>query len=183
MKYRAHNAGFTLIELLVVMAVLVFLLVIGLGGLSSSQARPRDAKRKTALTNITQALELYYNDHNSYPISTGNTGIGSQAWGTVFADPGVASTVYMTKLPTDPGGGSSYYYTSTDGTYFQLYARLESQTDPDLSMSSGQNLVYTGTDCGLGACNYGVSSTNTTPTVGHPLELPEEPEEPTPTPP
>lgn len=173
MKNRWKQAGFTLIELTVVVAVLIILLAIGLNSFSGTQAKARDSKRKAALTSVTRALELYYNDHSAYPISTGNSGIGGQNWGTAFEDPDEASTIYMSVLPTDPSS-ASFYYTSTDGSSYQLYARLETAADPDLFVTSGEVLVYSGTDCTQGECNYGVSSTNTTPAAGHPLESEEE---------
>lgn len=162
--------GFTMIELLIVIVILALLFSIGLRSFVSSQQKSRDAGRKSDLQNVSRALELYYNDKGAYPIYSGNTGVGGgQEWGEPFVDPDNPSTLYMNVLPTDSRG--SYYYDSTDGTYFQLYARLENEQDPDLSTSDNEVMVYSGTNCTSGTCNYGISSTNTTPAVGHTLVL------------
>lgn len=149
--------------------ILAVLLTLGLGNYFSSQAKSRDARRKADLQNVARALEVYYNDKGVYPVSAGNAGIAGQAWGDPFVDPDNENeTIYMNVLPTDPSDGA-YYYTSADGRSYQLYARLENQQDGDLSFLGQTVLVYSGTDCILGVCNYGISSTNAFPETGHPL--------------
>lgn len=164
--------GFTLIELLIVMVILAILVSVGLGSFFSSQQKSRDAKRKADLQHIAQALEIYYNDKSEYPISTGNAGIAGQAWGDPFVDPdNPTETIYMNVLPVDPSK-AAYYYDSPDGKYFQLYARLENENDGELSKNTdGAILVYSGTDCLTGACDFGIASTNTGPQAGHPLAV------------
>ncbi|NCN45563.1 MAG: hypothetical protein AUK08_05185 [Candidatus Pacebacteria bacterium CG2_30_36_39] len=171
--FKKKLTGFTMIELLIVMVILALLLVIGLGSFTSSQRKSRDSARKTDLQNIARALELYYNDKGSYPIYTGKNGIGTQDWGEPFVDPANPSTLYMNLLPEDPGGGT-YYYTSQDGTNFELYANLENENDGDLNKSGSDIMVYTGTDCAINTistCNYGIASTNIDPSFGHALTV------------
>lgn len=167
------RAGFTMIELLIVIVILALLVVIGLGSFMSSQRKSRDSGRKTDLQNIARSLELYYNDKGAYPIYTGKDGILGQDWGEAFVDPGNPSTLYMNLLPTDPGGGV-YYYTSIDGSQFQLYALLENENDGDLNKDGVNIQVYTGTDCTaftITTCNYGIASTNIDPASGHALTV------------
>jgi general secretion pathway protein G len=167
----SKSAGFTMIELLIVMVILALLLVVGLGSFMSSQRKSRDSARKTDIQNIARSLEFYYNDKGAYPIYTGKDGILGQDWGEAFVDPDNVSTLYMNLLPMDPGG-STYYYTSSDGSQFQLYAILENENDGDVNKSGGSVQVYTGTDCGVESsitCNYGIASTNTDPATGHAL--------------
>jgi len=170
MKKNQFLPGFTMIELLIVIVILAILTTIGLGSFASSQIKSRDSRRKADLQNIAKALEVYYNDKGEYPISTGNTGIIGQAWGGPFVDPDVAGgALYMNVLPTDPND-FSYFYESTDGSYFQLYAYLENENDSDLTKDEADNvMVYVGTDCVISACNYGIASTNIGPTSGHAL--------------
>jgi len=150
--------GFTLIELLVVMAILGILSSIGFGQYQTSQKKARDAQRKADLGNLSRALEMYYNDHRSYPLSeNGKIKIGSEVleWGEdalAVKDPKGNTVVYMKKLPDDPASNFDYCYQS-DGTSFRLYARLENENDPDRGN-------YT---CNGGKYQYGVSSSNVTP--------------------
>jgi prepilin-type N-terminal cleavage/methylation domain-containing protein len=161
--------GFTLIELLIVIVILAVLMVIGLGSFNSSQTKSRDSRRKTDLQNVARALEVYYNDKGEYPISSGNAGIAGQVWGNAFVDPDLTDTLYMQVLPPDPSK-FAYYYESTDGSYFQMYAYLENENDQSIVKDAEDVvMVYSGTDCVIGSCNYGIASTNTEPAEGHPL--------------
>lgn len=166
---QTNSAGFTLIELLIVMVILSILMVLGLSSFGSAQLKSRDSRRKADLQNIARGLEVYYNDKGEYPISTGNTGIGGQTWDGPFSDPDNAQTLYMNVLPSDPSG-FAYYYDSTDGTYYQLYAYLEN--DQDIALTRDENdavMVYSNTDCVIATCNYGISSTNVSPALTHTL--------------
>jgi general secretion pathway protein G len=165
------RAGFTLVELLVVIAIIAVLTGIGLGSFISAQKKGRDAKRKGDLQNLTQALEVYLNDHNSYPVDSnglikGCGTAGSEtacAWGAPFK---LGDIYYVTQLPEDPTSGQQYYYES-DGSYYVLYARLENVKDKDIPKNAGAPQVYQRTDggetnCGSQACNYAQPSSNVT---------------------
>lgn len=165
--------GFTMIELLVVIVILGILSMIGLGSFSSSQMKARDSKRKTDLRAISDALELYYNDYRSYPTSNAGFIVGCRSMsgndvcvaGQIWKN-SENGTTYMVKIPEDPNGGT-YYYITSDGTYYQLYAHLENPKDRDIPLNgSGEQTYYLNPEkdsgsCVTGACNYGRSSTNT----------------------
>lgn len=170
MKKLQFSPGFTMIELLIVIVILAILTTIGLGSFASSQIKSRDSRRKVDLQNVSRALEVYYNDKGKYPISTGNIGIIGQAWGDPFVDPyNPTETLYMNVLPTDPSE-FAYYYESADGSFYQLYAYLENENDQSLIKDDdGVVMVYAGTDCTIGTCNYGIASTNANLTTGHAL--------------
>lgn len=169
LQKMSHRPGFTMIELLIVIVILSVLFVIGLGSFTSSQIKSRDSKRKTDLQHIARALEVYYNDQGQYPVSSGNDGLAGQAWGGPFVDPDNSNTLYMNVLPEDPSD-FAYFYESTDGSYFQLYAYLENANDGALTKDEDEEvMVYTLTDCVVGTCNYGIASTNADPETGHAL--------------
>ena len=168
--------GFTLLELLVVIAIIGILTAIGLNNFSSARQKARDTKRKTDLKQIANALEAYYNDHGQYPASDINGNIlGCEtdatetcSWGSSAFKNTTTGTVYMVKLPTDPYASRHYYYEADqiNGLYtrFRLYARLENTLDPKVPKDKHNNPeVYSNTNCGNIACNYGISSPNTTP--------------------
>ncbi len=133
--------GFTLIELLVVMAILGVLAGIGLQSFQTSQAKGRDARRKSDLEQIQRALEMYYNDYRKYPASLNFGGQWIDSKGTV----------YMKSVPNDPSLGKNYCYeTDSTGTYYKVFSILENKQDPS----------YGNYSCGGNTYNYGVSSTN-----------------------
>jgi len=55
-----HAYGFTLIEVLITITVMVVLLVLGVVGLSGTEARARDEERITDITILAQQLDNFY---------------------------------------------------------------------------------------------------------------------------
>jgi type II secretory pathway pseudopilin PulG len=151
---------------MVVMIIMGVLVTLGISAFTSSQTKSRDLRRKGDIRAISEALEAYYSDKGRYP--EGQTGdmygcLGAQvcAWGAQWQDD--LGTIYMTKLPADPGSTKyRYYYVApSTGRSYKLYVHLENSLDPD-----GQTNYLSGGQCGGGAtsvfCNCGVSSQNTT---------------------
>ena len=68
---RNKNKGFTLIELLVVIAIIGLLASVVLLALNSARSKARDAKRMADIRQIASAMEMYFNDNNGYPATTG----------------------------------------------------------------------------------------------------------------
>ena len=88
--------GFTLIELLVVISIIGLLAAAGLAVFSSAQKRARDAKRKSDIHALEQAIQMYYTEHNSYP---DNATTGSGDWPAAFK---AQLAPYMDTIPIDP---------------------------------------------------------------------------------
>ncbi|MDR3642937.1 MAG: prepilin-type N-terminal cleavage/methylation domain-containing protein [Candidatus Doudnabacteria bacterium] len=65
-----NQKGFTLIELLVVIAIIGLLASVVLVALNGARAKSRDAKRIADIRQMASAMELFYNDNNSYPSYT-----------------------------------------------------------------------------------------------------------------
>jgi prepilin-type N-terminal cleavage/methylation domain-containing protein len=158
------NAGFTLIEITVVMAIIGILAVISIGSYRTTQIKTRDSQRKNDMEQISNTVEVYYNDKGQYPLNSADNKINgcvSEAtceWGEDWSDEN--NTTYMVEMPADPRDYLNYYYES-DGTYFQVYARLENDLDYEVP-TSGDDPANYNISCGDYNCNYGVSSTNIT---------------------
>lgn len=173
LKIQKLQSGFTLVELLVVIAILGILSTIGLAAFSSTQARGRDAQRKSDLKQIASALEIYYNDYEVYPSSSVNgkmlgcpsTTSTECTWGSSqFTD---SKTVYLKTMPKDPAGNFKYYYrTVKSGQGFQLYAELENSQDVSTCIGGNcgsHNDLPSGVSCGSGiTCNFAITSPNVT---------------------
>jgi len=158
--------GFTLIELLIVMAIIGVLVIVSIGSFQSSQIRTRDTRRKNDLEQIGRALEIYYNDKGQYPDNSTDfklnacedlgSGPTTCDWGEEWSDEN--GTIYTVDLPADQNVGFNYYYLS-DGSYYQLYARLENDEDGAIPTIAESPANY-GISCGVLNCNYGIASSN-----------------------
>ena len=91
--FKSKQKGFTLIELLVVIAIIGLLSTLSILALNTARARARDAKRVADVKQIQTALEMYYNDAGSYPLTASVTGGASIAYGT---------NTYLRYIPTPP---------------------------------------------------------------------------------
>jgi type II secretion system protein G len=139
------DKGFTLIELLVVIAIIGILAAMVLVGLSGIRGRTRDARRKSDLSQLKRALEVYRADQadESVPADTN---------GTVAGDLAVLTPTYIRTLPEDPLGAARGYRYDTDGTpptNFALWADLENDNDPERD-----------TVCGIGNFSTSVNNGN-----------------------
>ena len=156
--------GFTLVELLVTITIIGILSSIGLGSFSSAQMKARDSERKAHLKQLKDSFEAYYNDHGQYPA------VGAISWGHPFTNPDNEDTVYMVKLPEDPAQGLTYnYLPAADFKSFQIYARLENTRDIDVHKNASNEPQVFNVTCDTKQCNYGISSTNTSPETGRTL--------------
>ncbi|MBI3983884.1 type II secretion system protein GspG [Candidatus Microgenomates bacterium] len=113
-KRVGNQRGFTIIELLVVITVVAVLIALTLPNLLSAQRRARDDVRKNNLKVIQIALESYYADAGSYPI----TEQGLQ----------LLRPAYLNPLPQDPQSGDYDY--QSDSQNYTVSADLENSHDP-----------------------------------------------------
>jgi prepilin-type N-terminal cleavage/methylation domain-containing protein len=132
-----NSHGFTLIELLIVILVIGVLSGVLLGVVNSSgvRAKARDSQRKSDLTKIQTALELYFADNRAYPETAGSGSWeyieGSTDSLSASINPG-SGTKYLDPVPVDPSQAGTtndlctltlaslehnYFYKSDSNTY------------------------------------------------------------------
>lgn len=107
---RPGNSGFTLIELLVVIAIIGLLASVVLVALNSTRQKARDAKRIADMNQIAKAMELYFNDHNSYPTNN----LTTYSLLSTSSAPGLAPT-YLSVMPAAPAPADSTTCAATYG--------------------------------------------------------------------
>ena len=175
-----NTRGFTLVEVLIVIGVIAVLAGITVISYNGTQARARDAKRKTDITSIAKAMELYYDDNGRYPPATGSTAINA-SWAASI-DPSwttlnnlMVGANAIDSLPVDPRNSptgssvltsnksnqsyaiyvnaSNYCGSEVGQMYFILY-RLESGPKEGKSDGRPCNLSVNTTDLGP---NYGIA--------------------------
>ena len=180
MAKKIIKKGFTLVELLVVMAILGVLVTILASGFRNAQLRGHDTQRKSDLKEISNSLELFYQDYGYYPPASNgyidacpyNPGSNSGtacSWGSgVMTD---SKTVYFKTMPDDPTSDYNYYYRTVAGSNdqkFQLYAHLENTQDPDCINGDCTTPAVAVTCGGTSVCNFSIHSPNTTATETQP---------------
>ena len=163
---KSSNDAFTLIELLVSIAVIATIIGLSLPNFLGARVRARDARRKSELSQLKTALQLYYNDYKIFPPSVVSGGTGKTNYisgcGSAGTDvcPGTCSvdfaaggtgcdTVYMTKFPGELGT-SMFYYQKNSGADFCLKGSLENASDSEIAASwtrcAGKCTGLSGTD-------------------------------------
>lgn len=136
-----RKSGFTLIELLVVISIIGLLAAVVLVSLNSSRVKSRDSRRKADIRQMVTALELYFNENNSYPIA-GGPGPACSSW--IYATASLQASGFSTfvaGLPKDPlAGWSEYLFLTPDytpgpasGKYYIVAARLENLSSQESS--------------------------------------------------
>lgn len=148
------TSGFTLIELLVVIAIIAFVMTVMFPNFSGARQRARDTNRKSDLSQIQKALELYKLDQNPpvYP-TTGAFGSGlcKQCWSS---GANCTGNVYMKQVPCDPGstGPTPYVYArnASDTLKYTIVACLENPVDPDKDVTAAPG-------CSVSKTSYTVS--------------------------
>lgn len=134
--------------------------------------KANDAKRKSELSQIQKALEIYYQDNGRYPAHSTYKIVGLAGTPIDWGKPWLP---YISILPKDPKPNYNYvYYASSIGQSYWLYASLQREKgrdgnplDPQLCNKGNPcaSLVSNGiadTSCG-GICNFAVSSSNVSP--------------------
>jgi len=148
-----NKKGFTLIELLVVIAIIGMLSALLVPNFMGARERARDAQRKSDLTQIQKALEMYRQDQNPplYPTAAGNRFGTTSTCGSSFNS---GSTIYMNKIPCDPLGPTPYYYSPNNTSLtFELCTCLENKADPEPTPAA----ICGGLTCASGQKKYGVT--------------------------
>src|SRR3972149_7394146 len=110
--------GFTLVELLIVIAIISILVTMVLIAINPIRIinDSRDAKKRSELNQVKTALQLYFNENNSYP-----------------ANPNTLVSTYMRQRPAN--WAADYTYTAS-GTDYDAAVNLDNPTADDTSTAT-----------------------------------------------
>jgi prepilin-type N-terminal cleavage/methylation domain-containing protein len=106
--------AFTLLEMLVVVGIIAVLIGLGISSYSTAQKKARDAKRKSDLKAIQNALEQYYSICGySYPAPSS----GYVPTAITCINP---ATTIMSTVPVDPKTGTRYTMSQTSSSDYTI---------------------------------------------------------------
>ena len=158
---KKSTSGFTIVELLIVIVVIAILAAITIVAYNGIQERARFTAMRSDIVALNKAIQLYYADNGSYPV-TPTTGTGcSGSWcgfdqvtGENFI-PGLIPK-YINSTPQLPAANSSndtYLYRSPTGADYKLI-RLYSVGGNLLSVNEQSAMAdLRTTDCGTPSTN------------------------------
>ncbi|MDE1924819.1 MAG: prepilin-type N-terminal cleavage/methylation domain-containing protein [Patescibacteria group bacterium] len=154
--FKKPARAFTLVELMVVIAIIGILASIIVVSLSSSKAKGRDAKRVSDIRTIQLALEEYYNDNQSYPVSIVTSPFTPNYLTTVPKDPSTNSNYFYTAYSSNSGSGNCSVYKPTRyhlGAATECDAAGNNMSCPTFSTNDSDwvNSAYTVCSSGTGA--------------------------------
>ena len=131
--------GFTVIELIVVILIIGLLSLIAIVGMRNSQIGSRDAKRVAELHQMSQAVELFFNEHLALPT-------GASGWCTYVSNPTYPQFIndiqpYMAQVPRDPklpNQVGDYFFDNIDSAAgkYGLCATMEKATGKSYDYSA-----------------------------------------------
>ncbi len=123
------NKAFTLIELLIAVSIIALMVITGFFLAKNQYLKGVDAKRKSDIHKIQEALEEYEKDHDCYPLPQ-----------LMTCTPGTGLIPYISKLPCDISTNVSYFYdyqNSNCPKWYRIFISLENLSDKDLLAGIG----------------------------------------------
>lgn len=107
---KGKKVALIAIAVLGIFVIHAAIFLLAFSGLGSAKKEARDAQREVEIRQIRAALEIYYGDKYSYPVSLNE----------LYPD-------YLSNLPTDPSTNYPYQYQlQLDGADYKICAQMES---------------------------------------------------------
>lgn len=126
--------GFTLIEILVAISIISILSGFIIISLQSAVNGGKDSRRKSDLTMIKNAIDLYAAEHSGAVPQ--QTPVACNIGGGCFSSIDPVLQTMMKTIPSDPDAVNSYTYYSSDGKSCTITAILSDSSAYQLSCSS-----------------------------------------------
>ncbi len=121
---RKYQPGFTLIELLVVIAIIGLLSTISIIALNQARSKARDARRVADAHQLTNAIDMYYNQYGEYPPLVEGQALGYENSSNNTFMHNLVTAGFLSSDLKDPWNNKTYffyYWFSVDYSYVNTY--------------------------------------------------------------
>jgi len=138
---RNNKRGFTIVELLIVIVVIAILAAIVIVAYQGIQARARDSRRSSDISDFKKLIELYKIDNGVYPPACGadDTGCVADSLASYLSP-------YTASIPHDPGSPGTYYSYVRGPVANNSYGLLvPNQSQPTCKTGNNVNANWWGT--------------------------------------
>lgn len=136
-KKLKNNKGFSLTELMIAVSIIGSVATLAGAQIDDILPLARDAQRQANIRQTQTALNLYYNDHEQYPITAGSEPAveGWQIIKDVLESP---ADTYMPEVPRDPLDAGQYVFKYwSDGQKFKIAYETEDPLDQSPQIAWG----------------------------------------------
>ena len=128
-EIKKNQKGFNLTELMVVVGILGSIATVTTAQMEDHLPAARDAQRKANIHQVQTALNLYYDDNLTYPISI-NTEPTEEGWQMIKEILENEENMYMPEVPEDPLNADQYVFKYwSDGQKFKINYETEDALD------------------------------------------------------
>lgn len=103
MNHKRHQLGFTIVEVLIIVVILGLLASMITFIYIGQQKQSRDDKRRSDISALAHALDMYYDEAGNYPLSCSHTTPSSSACSTMASN---YTAAYGSPVPPQIGGNS-----------------------------------------------------------------------------
>ena len=130
-----EQRGFTLLELLIVIAIIAILASAVIANLNSARNKAQDAKIRTELKSVDQAISVYLASDSPASLF----GANNITTGVISSLTGLTSNNYIGKMPVHPNDPTYKYHYSyiTNGNAYTLWAHLASDNQKCFVIEKG----------------------------------------------
>lgn len=128
-KKLKSNQGFSLTELMIAVSIIGSAATLAGARIDDVLPMARDAQRQANIHQVQTALNLYYNNHEQYPISASNEPTIA-GWQLIKDKLELTDETYMPQVPHDPLDTNQYVFKYwSDGQKFKIYYDTENPLD------------------------------------------------------
>jgi len=128
-KKLKNNKGFSLTELMIATSIIGSVATLAGAQIDDILPLARDAQRQANVHQVQTALNLYYDNHEQYPITAGSEPT-AEGWQMIKNTLESADETYVPEMPHDPLDTDQYVFKYwSDGQKFKIAYETEDSLD------------------------------------------------------